>query len=830
MKKIMNFALALLLVMGSIFSGIGTQKVSAQEVWTEEDFLYSSPGHIIAFSDKGMEKQKTNKNLKFPEGTISVKGNYMLYHQDDPVAEQREFGRPHKTYESVTFPDSVTDIGYATLYMAKIDKLILPKGLKRIGGIAFFPCGLKEVNLPEGLLEIGHNAFEKNELTEITIPSTVNKIDKYAFVSNQLNKIVIKGQPEIKEYAFSKQKSNYSPKQNPFYENHFGYKNNIGFKELPDGLTFKDGEYSFLNDSIEEVTAKFEIPAIHYDGEITIHNPHKWSNGTQSEATQDDVTELENKIKELEDKILELSNDKIKNEKKIKELEEKLINCQDKGEKLKIEKKELEKAVEEKNVKISELEKAIVELTNQDAKNKAELEQLKDEVIKLQEENSELKNELESTKWELEAEKAKEDKQQERIKELEEKVSALEKEIEDKDKIIQEKNEKIKELETQLAKKVEEIEKLNETIQSLEKEKENCCKKIEVLIKEIEALKTDVEKTKNDLTEKITSLEEQITNQEETIKKLKEELDKKAKEFKELLEQKKDKEDSEKEKAELDKKLEELIAKQNELEKKQKEEEEKKNYKIEVDDITEGDKEVFGKTQKDWYVDIFHGKRRIGNATADSRGYFTVKLKEDVKAEDKLTIHAEHPKKSKKNIEITVTIKKKETKDNSKDTKQSKDNILNEVNGFKEFSVFQIGKNYYNLINNGKKTSVYMDVKPYIENDRTMLPLRYVAYTLGMNVEYEDATREAIFSNKENLVLPMKSLRLNIDTGIMKTSDGKIHYSDTNPVIINGRVHASITNIANAFGLTNGTIEDGRNNTIEWDQKNKAVYVFKNVK
>ncbi|MDU2132773.1 MAG: hypothetical protein E7E74_09350, partial [Finegoldia magna] len=84
--------------------------------------------------------------------------------------------------------------------------------------------------------------------------------------------------------------------------------------------------------------------------------------------------------------------------------------------------------------------------------------------------------------------------------------------------------------------------------------------------------------------------------------------------------------------------------------------------------------------------------------------------------------------------------------------------------------------------------------------------------------------------NKENIVLPKKTLRLNIDTGVMKDSDGNIYHSDTKPVIINGRVHASISNIAKAFNATCGDIKDGKDQSIEWDNNKKAVYVFKNIK
>ena len=40
-----------------------------------------------------------------------------------------------------------------------------------------------------------------------------------------------------------------------------------------------------------------------------------------------------------------------------------------------------------------------------------------------------------------------------------------------------------------------------------------------------------------------------------------------------------------------------------------------------------------------------------------------------------------------------------------------------------------------------------------------MIPVRYIAYTLGFNVEYDNSTREAIFSNKENNILAKKDIK-----------------------------------------------------------------------
>ncbi|MDO5714798.1 MAG: leucine-rich repeat protein, partial [Tissierellia bacterium] len=839
LKRKMALLLALLMTMGTMvsFQTIKAFAVapSPETEWTEGDFIYSSPGHIIAFSDQGIEKQKVNKNLKFPEGTISVRGNYTLTHQDDPIAEQREFGRPNKTYESVTFPDSVTDIGYATFYMAKIEKLNLPKGLKRIGGVAFFPCGLKEVKLPEGLESIGHNAFEKNELTEITIPSSVQKIDKYAFVSNELYKIVIKGTPIVEKYAFAKQKAVYEPKLNPFYKEHFGYKGKIGFDKMPEGLMDKGEEYTFKDDSIEKVTSAFHVPEINYNGTISIVNPHRWSEGTQTDTTSQD-------IKDLEAKIEELQKDKEEKEKTISELEEQLENCKDNGAKLKAEKEALEKEIltkdetieklkkkvealqksdkekaeeikilqekidsltkeqeqlkkelNEKNLKIQELEKElanqkkIIEQLEQTVKekneriktledemkalqekiaqldaeaieNQAELEQLRDKVKVLGKEKEKLQGEVESLAWELEAERGKTKELEDKINQLTTQIETCKAKQEELKRDIAEKEKLIQSLEKANSEKVQIIEELEQKIADATKEKEDCCEKISEIEKMLKELKESSSKLKEELEDRIANLEKEITEQnneiEELKKALEEQKEKTDKDNKEKDDNKpgnqpeKDKIEALKEK--LEKLIEEAKHKRNpskDLEQAitngldtlfdpyskkrdyeyaikdledalQKEKDQKYNKsKLTVNEVKSGDQNVTGTTQSRWYIDIEKNGKGIGQGQADYRGSFDVALKEKVSAKDTLVVIATDPSNHKNHVKVEVEVTGKKQNENT-------------VNGMKDFSVFMIGKDYYNVIANGKKTTVYMDVKAFIQNDRTMLPVRYVAYTL----------------------------------------------------------------------------------------------------
>ncbi|WP_308653490.1 leucine-rich repeat protein, partial [uncultured Anaerococcus sp.] len=53
---------------------------------------------------------------------------------------------------------------------------------------------------------------------------------------------------------------------------------------------------------------------------------------------------------------------------------------------------------------------------------------------------------------------------------------------------------------------------------------------------------------------------------------------------------------------------------------------------------------------------------------------------------------------------------------------------------------------------NGVQKEVVMDVDPFISNNRTMLPVRFVAEALGFKVEWDDPTRTVILTDKDTVV------------------------------------------------------------------------------
>ncbi len=362
-NRLRAFFMALLLVLTST---VHTSAFAKSDVtWTEDDFMYSSEGNIIAFSDKGLEKKEKTNVLVFPEGTKSINGNYSLNHSNDEFRYKREFGRG-KHWDKVIIPDSVKHLGYAAFYEASIDEVKLSNSLTYLGGLAFFNCGLSEVTLPDTLVNIEHNAFERNNLQELTIPKSVKTIEQYAFSRNKLHTVKVLGNPNINSKGvFHNQDVEYRPKQNPFYENHFGFNGNQGFKSIPNGLRFENGEFVF-DKNVDSVELEFDYNNDMYQGKMTIYNPNKYSIDTQTDLTGQDIDEKDNKIddltkniKDLENQIKDLNDKKQEDQSKIDELKEKLESCKDNGEKLKQEKAKLEEEIREKDNKIAQLNKEI---------------------------------------------------------------------------------------------------------------------------------------------------------------------------------------------------------------------------------------------------------------------------------------------------------------------------------------------------------------------------------------------------------------------------------------------------------------------------------------
>ena len=135
---------------------------------------------------------------------------------------------------------------------------------------------------------------------------------------------------------------------------------------------------------------------------------------------------------------------------------------------------------------------------------------------------------------------------------------------------------------------------------------------------------------------------------------------------------------------------------------------------------------------------------------------------------------------------------------------------------------YVIGKKKFTENQEGLKSEKELDVAPFIENGRTMLPLRAIAESIGIKVDWDNSTRTAIFTNGDLVA------KIQIDGKKVLLSDGRIIELDAKPRIVKDRIVLPITNLSQIFGLTNGNTADGVDQDIEWDNESQSVII--NVK
>lgn len=137
--------------------------------------------------------------------------------------------------------------------------------------------------------------------------------------------------------------------------------------------------------------------------------------------------------------------------------------------------------------------------------------------------------------------------------------------------------------------------------------------------------------------------------------------------------------------------------------------------------------------------------------------------------------------------------------------------------------VFTINDTKYKIIVGTREVTMDMDVAPIISKDRTMMPIRKVAELIGAEVKWDEATRTATFSkNKINAAIQ-------IDGNIIELGNNDKIEMDSKPININNRILISLTNISKIFDLTNGNVDDGVDQDIEWNGKDNTVTIIRKL-
>ena len=100
-----------------------------------------------------------------------------------------------------------------------------------------------------------------------------------------------------------------------------------------------------------------------------------------------------------------------------------------------------------------------------------------------------------------------------------------------------------------------------------------------------------------------------------------------------------------------------------------------------------------------------------------------------------------------------------------------------------------------------------MDVAPYVKNNRTYVPMRYLGEILGAEVVWDDAARTATLTRDDTVVV--------FTIGSTNyTINGESKTADVAPEISNNRTMLPARYVAEAFGATVG-----------WDAATRTVLV-----
>jgi len=102
---------------------------------------------------------------------------------------------------------------------------------------------------------------------------------------------------------------------------------------------------------------------------------------------------------------------------------------------------------------------------------------------------------------------------------------------------------------------------------------------------------------------------------------------------------------------------------------------------------------------------------------------------------------------------------------------------------------------------------VQSDTSPVIENGRVLVPIRVIGQSMGAFVHWEEKNKVAIIK-KENTTI---YLQANLNQAFV---DGRLHFLDTPPKIINGRLMVPIRFVSESF-----------NTPVNWDNKSKTVLI-----
>lgn len=134
--------------------------------------------------------------------------------------------------------------------------------------------------------------------------------------------------------------------------------------------------------------------------------------------------------------------------------------------------------------------------------------------------------------------------------------------------------------------------------------------------------------------------------------------------------------------------------------------------------------------------------------------------------------------------------------------------------------IFKIGDYNYKYVTPDRTIMHKADIKPFIKNGRTYLPLRFVGEALGLEVNYDNTEKVATFKDGS------MTLKINIQLK-EATADGyKYTLRFIDPVIENNRILVPVSSIGKVFNKTVSNVTENKKTDIVWNNDTKEVIIY----
>jgi hypothetical protein len=128
---------------------------------------------------------------------------------------------------------------------------------------------------------------------------------------------------------------------------------------------------------------------------------------------------------------------------------------------------------------------------------------------------------------------------------------------------------------------------------------------------------------------------------------------------------------------------------------------------------------------------------------------------------------------------------------------------------------FVIGTDTYTVKDGDTKTIKTMDVAPYVKNDRTYMPVRYVANSLGVpdeNISWDDSTQTVTIAKDKKVV------KLTVDDPVMLVDNNPVQMDVAPEIVPPGRTMLPLRYVAEGLGAD-----------VQWNEENQEVTITQEV-